>query len=160
MSAPNMKKLLSEWAVFGVQIPFSAERMVSYELKLDTLVERVQYLNIRTCIPNWFRIYMRIHKNPFNRIFFHFSGNHVECVEIDYDPRKISYKQLLDLFWNNHEYGLTTRVKRQYISIILYHTDQQKCIAIDSMNEESVKRSPEVIITKIATAGPFHPAEE
>lgn len=84
----------------------------------------------------------------------------MECVEIHYDPGKISYKQLLGLFWNNHEYGLTTRVKRQYMSLILYHNDEQKAIATESMEEECVKRSPEVIITKIDKAGPFYPAEE
>lgn len=79
---------------------------------------------------------------------------------MDFDPRKVSYKELLDLFWNNHEYGLTTRVKRQYMSLILYHNVEQKRIAIESINEEKVKRSPEVIITEIAAAGPFYPAEE
>ena len=87
-------------------------------------------------------------------------GDHVECVSVDYDPKKISYKQLLDLFWNNHEYGLTKRVKRQYSSLILYHSDVQKEVAIESMRDERVKRAPEIIITEIAKAGPFHLAEE
>ncbi|XP_055305557.1 peptide methionine sulfoxide reductase-like [Sitodiplosis mosellana] len=87
-------------------------------------------------------------------------GDHVECVSVDYDPKKISYKQLLDLFWNNHEYGLTKRVKRQYSSLILYHTDAQKQAAMESIQEERVKRAPEIIITEIAEAGPFHPAED
>lgn len=41
------------------------------------------------------------------------SGDHTEVISIDYDPTRISYEQLLDLFWNNHEYGLTKRIKRQ-----------------------------------------------
>lgn len=90
----------------------------------------------------------------------YFRGDHVECISMDFDPRKVSYKALLDLFWNNHEYGLTTRVKRQYLSLILYHNDEQKRIAFESINEEKIKRSPEVIITEIAAAGPFYPAEE
>lgn len=88
------------------------------------------------------------------------SGDHVECVSLDYDPKKVSYKELLNLFWNNHEYGLTTRVKRQYMSLILYHSDEQKQMAIKSIEEERVKRAPEVIITELAAAGPFYPAEE
>lgn len=88
------------------------------------------------------------------------SGDFVECVEIDYDPKKISYGRLLELFWNNHEYGLTTRVKRQYMSLILYHNDQQKSFALESIKEEKIIRSPEVIITEIKKAGPFYPAEE
>lgn len=71
---------------------------------------------------------------------------------MDYDPKTISYKQL---FWNNHEYGLTKRVKRQYMSLILYHTEEQKRLAMESMEEQRVKRAPEVIITEIAGAGPF-----
>lgn len=87
-------------------------------------------------------------------------GDHVECVSLDYDPKKISYKQLLELFWNNHEYGLTKRVKRQYSSLILYHTDAQKEVAMESMVEERIKRAPEIIITEIAKAALFHLAEE
>lgn len=84
----------------------------------------------------------------------------MECVSIDYDPKKISYKELLNIFWNNHEYGLTTRVKRQYMSLISYHNANQRLEALASMDEERIKRSPEVIITEIAAAGIFHPAEE
>lgn len=39
------------------------------------------------------------------------------------------FLDLLKLFWNNHEYGLTTRIKKQYASIIFYHNDDQKKIA-------------------------------
>lgn len=81
-------------------------------------------------------------------------------MEIAYDPNKISYKQLLDLFWNNHEYGLTTKVKRQYMSLIIYHNEEQKQIALESLEEEKMKRSPEIISTEIIKAGPFYPAEE
>lgn len=93
-------------------------------------------------------------------IFVTNSGDHVECVTLDYDPNKVSYKELLDLFWNNHEYGLTTRVKRQYMSLILCHNNEQKQLATESIQEERVKRAPEKIITEIADAGPFYPAEE
>lgn len=66
----------------------------------------------------------------------------------------------MDLFWNNHEYGLTKRVKRQYSSLILYHNDAQKQAAIKSREEEKVIRVPEIIITEIAEADRFHSAEE
>lgn len=89
-----------------------------------------------------------------------FSGDHVECVSVDYDVMKISYKQLLNIFWNNHEYGLTTRVKRQYMSLILYHNEKQRIEALKSLEEEKIRRSPEILITEIAAAGIFHSAEE
>lgn len=89
-----------------------------------------------------------------------FRGDHVEVVTLDYDPTNITYNELLNLFWNNHEYGLTTRVKRQYMSLILYHNDEQMEIALASIKEERVRRAPEVIKTEIAQAGPFYAAEE
>lgn len=87
-------------------------------------------------------------------------GDHTEVLEIDYDPDIISYKQLLHLFWNNHEYGLTTPVKRQYISLILYHDKEQKQIAEESKLEEQKRRAPEVITTEIAPKTNFYAAEE
>ncbi len=49
--------------------------------------------------------------NLFPRFFSR--GDHTEVIQIDYDPSQISYKELLSLFWNNHEYGLTTKIKKQ-----------------------------------------------
>lgn len=77
---------------------------------------------------------------------------------MDYDPNKISYRQLLDLFWNNHEYG--RRLKRQYTSLILYHNEKQMSEAKASLEEERIKCSPETIFTEISAAGTFYPAEE
>lgn len=87
-------------------------------------------------------------------------GDHTEVIAIDFDPTRISYEQLLDLFWNNHEYGLTKRMKRQYMSLILTHSAEQQEIANKSRKEEQVKRAPEVIITEIAEAREFYPAED
>lgn len=81
-------------------------------------------------------------------------------LEIDYDPTVISFKELLDLFWNNHEYGLTKPMKRQYASLILYHDDEQKQIAEASKLEEQERRVPEVITTNIAPKENFYAAEE
>jgi peptide-methionine (S)-S-oxide reductase len=66
----------------------------------------------------------------------------------------------LKLFWNNHEYGLTTRIKTQYASIIFYHNEEQKKIAEESRSKEQEIRKPEKIITKIVEASEFYPAEE
>ncbi|CAH2216400.1 jg2, partial [Pararge aegeria aegeria] len=40
-------------------------------------------------------------------------GDHTEVIELDYDPKTATYEELLDMFWANHEYGLTTKLKRQ-----------------------------------------------
>ncbi|KRG00229.1 uncharacterized protein Dwil_GK10595, isoform B [Drosophila willistoni] len=88
------------------------------------------------------------------------TGDHTEVLEIDYDPTVISFKELLDLFWNNHEYGLTTPIKRQYASLILYHDDEQKQIAEASIKEEQERRSPEIITTEISPKKNFYAAED
>lgn len=87
-------------------------------------------------------------------------GDHTEVIEVQYDPTQITFSDLLDLFWNNHEYGLTTRIKRQYMSLILYHSEEQRRISEASRAEEQVKRAPEQITTEIAPAGIFYPAED
>uniref|UniRef100_U5ESG1 peptide-methionine (S)-S-oxide reductase n=1 Tax=Corethrella appendiculata TaxID=1370023 RepID=U5ESG1_9DIPT len=87
-------------------------------------------------------------------------GDHTEVIELHYDPTKITYDELLEIFWNNHEYGLTKRIKRQYMSLILYHTPEQKEIAQKSLRLEQDKRSPDQIITEIAPANEFYPAED
>lgn len=85
-------------------------------------------------------------------------GDHTEVIEVHYDPTVITFDNLLDLFWNNHEYGLSAKIKRQYMSLILYHDEQQKKIAEESFQVESRKRN-EKITTEIRPAGPFYPAE-
>lgn len=88
------------------------------------------------------------------------SGDHVEVITIDFDRNETSFLQLLDLFWNNHEYGLGTRVKRQYQSIIFYHTDKQKSIANESLQYEIINRPSTPITTQIIPAGIIYMAEE
>lgn len=89
-----------------------------------------------------------------------FRGDHTEVLEIDYDPNVITFEELLHLFWNNHEYGLTTPTKIQYRSLILYHDDEQKLIAQSSKCDEQKRRSPEVVTTIISPKGEFFPAEK
>lgn len=90
---------------------------------------------------------------------------HAEAVEIDYDPGKINYKQLLDIFWANHD---PTQLNRQgpdfgtqYRSAIFYHTPQQKQAAEESkQNLENSKKYSRPIATQIVPATTFYPAEE
>ncbi|XP_018325305.1 peptide methionine sulfoxide reductase isoform X2 [Agrilus planipennis] len=86
-------------------------------------------------------------------------GDHTEVIEIDFDPKTITYEELLKLFWDNHEYGLTTIIKRQYMSLILYHDDDQKRIAEISLKKESHKRN-EKLTTVIEAAQTFYDAED
>lgn len=92
--------------------------------------------------------------------FVFFSGDHVEIIAVDFDPNEISFLEILNLFWNNHEYGLGTRVKRQYQSIIFYNDDKQKRIATESLEYETVNRPDTPITTQIIPAGIVYTAEE
>ena len=83
-------------------------------------------------------------------------GDHTETVDIDYDPNSTSYEQMLKLFWKHHD--PTTRAKRQYMSAIFYHDEQQEALAKKSM-EEAQKIGSRSITTVIAPAEEFYDAE-
>lgn len=90
---------------------------------------------------------------------------HLEAVEIIYDPAKISYARLLDVFWRqiNPTDGEGQFVDRgsSYLSAIFYHNDGQKRLAEESKaNLESSGRFNKPIITQIRPAVPFYRAEE
>jgi len=104
-------------------------------------------------------------KNPTYREVSAERTGHAEAVEILYDPNKISYKKLLDIFWRNidptaadHQfcdYG------DQYRSEIFYQNDEQKRLAEASKTElERSKPFKEPIVTQITPASIFYRAEE
>ena len=89
---------------------------------------------------------------------------HAEAVRIAYDPRKITYEQLLDYFW--HHIDPTVKDRQfcdsgdQYRSAIFYHGDVQKLAAEASKTRlEKSGRFPR-IHTEVVPAGVFYPAEE
>ncbi len=90
---------------------------------------------------------------------------HAEVVEVDYDPSKISYQKLLDIFWKNHDPTALNRqgpdVGTQYRSAIFYHDEAQKKEAIQSKDllEKSGKYKNQ-IATQIVPASKFYNAEE
>lgn len=104
--------------------------------------------------------YLKSDLRIFKKCLYIFRFDHTEAIEIHFDPTVVSYEKLLNLFWNNHEYGLTTKIKKQYASIIFYHNEEQKKIAEKSRIDEQKIRSNETIITEIVPAGDFYPAEE
>ena len=90
---------------------------------------------------------------------------HAEAVEVVYDPAKVSYARLLEVFWRNVDPLAVDRqfcdVGRQYRGAIFYHDDAQRSAAEASRRTlvES-KRFDRPITTEIAKAGTFYPAEE
>jgi peptide-methionine (S)-S-oxide reductase len=90
---------------------------------------------------------------------------HAEAVEMVYDPARITYEQLLDVFWKNIDPITPNRqfcdVGSQYRSAIFYHGDEQKVLAEKSKRAiESSGRFDKPIVTEIHPAGPFYRAEE
>jgi len=90
---------------------------------------------------------------------------HAEVVEIIYDPGKISYEALLNVFWDIHDPTTKNRqgpdIGTQYRSVIFYYTLEQKAMAEASKkNLEQSKKYKKKIVTEISKAPAFYPAEE
>jgi peptide-methionine (S)-S-oxide reductase len=88
---------------------------------------------------------------------------HAEAVEIVYDPAKVSYNKLLDVFWHNIDPLAKDRQfcdhGDQYRSAIFYHGDEQRAQA-EASKTAVEKRFKQPIQTQIVAAGPFYKAEE
>jgi peptide-methionine (S)-S-oxide reductase len=88
---------------------------------------------------------------------------HAEAVEIVYDPAKVSYEKLLDVFWHNIDPLAKDRQfcdhGDQYRSAIFYHGDEQRALA-EASKAAAAKRFKQPIQTAIMPAGPFYKAEE
>jgi methionine-S-sulfoxide reductase len=85
-------------------------------------------------------------------------GDHTETVEVDYDPTKISYEQLLEVFWNSHHPG-SPAWSRQYMNVIFYHHDEQKRLAEASKARVAAQTGGQVH-TAILSATEFTLAED
>lgn len=90
---------------------------------------------------------------------------HAEVVEVDFDPAQVSYEQLLDVFWNNHNPMQLNRqgpdVGTQYRSVIFYHSPEQKAAAEASKEKLTQSgRFPRPIVTLIEPAPKFWRAED
>jgi peptide-methionine (S)-S-oxide reductase len=104
-------------------------------------------------------------KNPTYEDVCSDATGHAEAVEVEFDPTKVSYDQLLAVFWANHDPTTPNRqgpdYGTQYRSVIFYHTPQQQAAAIAS--KEALEKSGKYsrpIVTQIVPAAPFWRAEE
>ena len=90
---------------------------------------------------------------------------HAEVVQIEYDPEKISYEEILDIFWKAHDPTTLNRqgadTGSQYRSIILFHNEKQKEVAEKSKKKlENSGYYSDPIVTEIRPLSVFYPAEE
>ena len=89
---------------------------------------------------------------------YHNLGNHSETIQIDYDPTIITYQELLNVFWDSHK-PIFPHQARQYMSIIFYHNEEQKRLAMETKNREEAKLSTDKLYTEIIPASDFYLAE-
>ncbi|MGA7315063.1 MAG: peptide-methionine (S)-S-oxide reductase MsrA [Silvibacterium sp.] len=90
---------------------------------------------------------------------------HAEVVEIDYDPAKVSYEQLLDLFFELHDPTQLNRQGpdwgKQYRSVVFYHSAEQEAAAKQTIARlTGEKRFSKPIVTQVVPAETFWRAEE
>jgi peptide-methionine (S)-S-oxide reductase len=90
---------------------------------------------------------------------------HAEAVEVEYDPAKISYDKLLDVFWENHDPTQLNRqgpdFGKQYRSAIFFHDAEQERAAKASKEAlEKSRRFSKPIVTQIVPAENFYEAED
>jgi peptide-methionine (S)-S-oxide reductase len=90
---------------------------------------------------------------------------HAEVVQVTFDPEKISYEQLLEIFWNCH--NPTTKnvqgpdVGSQYRSAIFTHSSEQETKAMNSISAlNRAKKFARPIVTEVMPAATFYPAED
>lgn len=90
---------------------------------------------------------------------------HAEVVQVEYDPSKVSYEELLEVFWNIHDPTILNRqgpdIGTQYRSAIFFHTPEQEAVAIASKEKlQNSGRYKRPIVTEITSASEFYRAEE
>jgi peptide-methionine (S)-S-oxide reductase len=91
-------------------------------------------------------------------------GTHAEAIEITFDPNKISYRKLLEFFFQIHDPTTRNRqgndIGTSYRSAIFFTSDEQKRIALDTIADVDASGLwPGKVVTELAPAGPFWEAE-
>ena len=91
-------------------------------------------------------------------------GTHAEAIEIVFDPARLSYRTLLEFFFQIHDPTTTNRqgndVGMSYRSAIYYTSDEQRRIAEDTIADVDASRLwPGKVVTELAPVGPFWQAE-
>ena len=109
--------------------------------------------------------YMGGQPNPNYRAVCTGTTGHAEVVQVKFDPGKVSYATLLQLFFAMHNPTTINRqgpdIGTQYRSVVFFHTpDQQKAAAQAIKDLDQSGRWPQPVVTQVEAAIPFWPAEE
>ena len=89
---------------------------------------------------------------------YHNLGDHTETLQIDYDPSKISYEKLLELFWEEHD-PTSRSWSRQYKAVVFYHDEEQKRLSVASRDRLAAKLG-KTIHTEVLPYSRFYAAED
>ncbi len=105
------------------------------------------------------------YKNPSYRDVCTGRTGHAEVVEVTYDPLKVSYEDLLKVFWENHDPTTMNRqgpdIGTQYRSAIFYNSPEQQAVALASKAAlETSHRFRRPVVTEVAPASQFYMAED
>jgi peptide-methionine (S)-S-oxide reductase len=100
----------------------------------------------------------------YERVCSHTTG-HAEAVEVTYDPERVSYEQLLDVFWTKHNPTTKNRqgldIGDQYRSAIFFHSPEQQEAAERTKEAMQAKLHwPKKVVTEIVPAPQFYEAED
>ena len=106
----------------------------------------------------------RADRPTYELVCAHTTG-HAEVVQVEFDPQKVGYEQLLDVFWHEHDPTQLDRqgpdVGDQYRSVIFFHDeDQEKAARAALEAEEGSGRHRRPIVTQVVPAETFWPAED
>ncbi len=104
-------------------------------------------------------------KNPTYQQVCTGATGHAEVIRVEYDARKITFEDLLEVFWLAHDPTTLNRqgndVGEQYRSIILYQNEEQQRLAEASLKAADASgRFPSPIVTEIVSLEIFYPAED
>jgi peptide-methionine (S)-S-oxide reductase len=89
---------------------------------------------------------------------YHSLGDHSETIQIEFDPSGISFKEILGIFRESHD-PATRSWSRQYMSAIFFHNEEQKRLAVETMDREASLLKQKVF-TEILPFTEFYMAED
>jgi methionine-S-sulfoxide reductase len=89
---------------------------------------------------------------------YHDLGDYSESVQIDFDPSRISYRELLDIFWKGHD-PTRNSWSLQYRAAIFYHNEGQRIVALETRDHISSEIKGKIATTVEPYSG-FHIAED
>ncbi len=102
--------------------------------------------------------------NPTYREVCGGATGHAEVCQIYFDPKVISFEELLEIFWTTHNPTMLNRqgndIGTQYRSVVFYHNEEQKEAAIKSKAEVATKIWEDPIVTEITEFDKFFQAED